>query len=70
MTRKHYRLVRDAYYSSIEESCEPIDDFNVFNTFAQAKRALKKYFTDNINTWKYYGRLASKMTAKDVITRS
>lgn len=52
MKKPNYRLVEDNYYSSIEETEEEVDDYNVFKTLPQAKRALIRNMKQEIENFK------------------
>lgn len=50
--KKNYRLIEDNYYSSIEETEDEVDDYNVFSTLPKAKKALIRNMKQEITNFK------------------
>jgi len=50
--KKNYRIVEDLYYTSIEETEDEVDNYSVFATLNQAKRAITQSLKQEIENYK------------------
>jgi DNA phosphorothioation-dependent restriction protein DptG len=66
MKKPNYKLIEDNYYSSIEETEDDVDNYDVFKTLPQAKRKLIANMKQAIENYKRAIKRVKSITEQDL----